>query len=50
MRSDTVIESVLKMRNAPTKRATAASSEVSAWNAPVEARSEAARSPGPVRT
>ncbi len=50
IRSVTVIESVLKMRNAPTKSATAARSEVRAWNAPVDARRLAPRSPGPVRT
>ena len=46
----TVIDSVLKMRNAPPNRATAAISAVVAWKSAVEARSEAARSAGPDST
>ena len=42
----TVIESVLKIRNAPVNRAIAAISAVVAWKSAVEARSESARSSG----
>ena len=49
-RSATVIDSVLKMRNAPPNRASAAISAVVAWKSIVEARIEAARSSGPDRT
>ncbi len=42
----TVIESVLKIRNAPANRAIAAISAVVAWKSAVEARSDAARSCG----
>ena len=46
IRSVTVIDSVLKMRNAPANRAIAAISAVVAWKSVVDARSEAARSCG----
>ena len=46
IRSTTVIDSVLKMRNAPANRATAAMSAVVAANSPVDARSAAPRSRG----
>ena len=49
-RSVTVIDSVLKMRNAPTNRATAAISAVVERKSAVETRSDAARSPGDERT
>ena len=49
-RSVTVIDSVLKMRNAPPNRASAAMSAVVAWKSTVEARIEAARSSGPEST
>ena len=42
----TVIDSVLKIRNAPANSAIAAISAVVAWKSAVEARSEAARSCG----
>ena len=42
----TVIESVLKIRNAPANSAIAAIRAVVAWKSDVEARSEAARSCG----
>ena len=45
-RSETVIDSVLKIRNAPANRATAAMRPVVAWKSAVDARSEAARSCG----
>ena len=43
-RSMTVIESVLKMRNAPVNSAIAAIIAVVAWKSEVDARSDAARS------
>ncbi len=46
IRSPTVIESVLKMRNAPANRAIAAMSAVVAWKSAVEPRIVAARSWG----
>ena len=46
IRSETVIDSVLKIRNAPTNRATAAMSAVVGRKSAVDARSEAARSCG----
>ncbi len=46
IRSVTVIDSVLKIRNAPANRATAAISAVVAWKSLVDARSAAARSVG----
>ena len=49
-RSTSVIESVLKMRNAPVNRAIAAMSAVVAWKSAVDERSEAARSAGEDRT
>ncbi len=49
-RSATVIERVLKMRNAPAKRARAAMRAVVAWKSAVEARIPRARSAGPDRT
>ena len=48
--SMTVIDSVLKIRNAPANSATAAISAVVAWKSVVELRSEAARSCGVDRT
>ena len=50
MRSETVIDSVLKIRNAPANRAMAAIRAVVAWKSAVDARSAAARSCGDERT
>ena len=49
-RSATVIDSVLKMRNAPTNSATAAMSAVVAWKSAVEAAAPPAMSAGDERT
>ena len=50
MRSPTVIDRVLKMRNAPTNSAMAAIRAVVAWKSAVEARRVTARSRGAERT
>ena len=50
IRSAMVIETVLKMRNALAKSATAATSAVVAWKSAVDARRDAARSAGRLRT
>ena len=50
LRSETVIDNVLKMRKAPANSATAAIRPVVAWKSAVEARSDVARSCGEDRT